>query len=365
MLSVKQRYWIEIFIHTVCWIGVYYTLGALTSSQIRLQVVKNGIVQSQSFERTLYPYLFLTLGFLMLLFYGNIFWLFNKIIRYKQRVVVAGGWFFLIFTANYVIVGMLLRRGLPGFPHMPPVDGPARDVGEWRHTQLIMLLIFLAITGISIAYFFLREWARSELLHNRLQAQQLDTEIKFLKSQISPHFLFNTLNNLFSIAQQKGNDELADGISKLSGMMRYMIYESNVDRVSLQREIEYLQNCIMLHKLRYAEDEVKVVFDYPRVMEGVFVAPMLFIPFVENAFKHGVSINHTSEIKISFAVNEKELIFTCENTVYGTTRMGGESSGIGLENIKRRLALVYPGTHILEMHDRGGKYNVALKIKRE
>ena len=89
------------------------------------------------------------------------------------------------------------------------------------------------------------------------------------------------------MAQGKGNDELADGISTLSGMMRYMIYESNEDRVPLKKEIEYLQNCIVLNKLRYADDEVKVIFNHPDKTEGVFVAPMLFIPFVENAFKHG------------------------------------------------------------------------------
>jgi two-component system LytT family sensor kinase len=104
---------------------------------------------------------------------------------------------------------------------------------------------------------------KSELIQTQLQANQLSTEIKFLKSQINPHFLFNTLNNLFSMAQGKGNDELADGISKLSGMMRYMLYDSNEESVPLSKEITYLEECITLNKLRYADEEVIITFDHP------------------------------------------------------------------------------------------------------
>ena len=118
------------------------------------------------------------------------------------------------------------------------------------------------------------------------------------------------------MAQQKGNDDLADGISKLSGMMRYMIYESNEENVPLKKEIEYLDNCILLNKLRYADDEVKVLFNYPEQTEGVLIAPMLFIPFVENAFKHGVAIGQSSQIDISIAIANKQLVFICENAIY-------------------------------------------------
>ncbi len=159
--------------------------------------------------------------------------------------------------------------------------------------------------GVSIAYFFLKEWARNELVRNQMQAYQLSTEIKFLKSQINPHFLFNTLNNLFSMAQSKGNDELADGISKLSGMMRYMIYDSNAESVPLNKEIAYLEDCITLNKLRYADEEAKVTFSYPGQVQNIFIAPMLFIPFVENAFKHGVSINQPSEIDIAIVADNQ------------------------------------------------------------
>ncbi len=225
-----------------------------------------------------------------------------------------------------------------------------------------LLFIFIIVFGLSIAYFFLKEWSRVEKMRSELAAVQLDTEVKFLKSQVNPHFLFNTLNNLFSMAQKKGNDDLADGISKLSGMMRYMIYESNEENVPLKKEIEYLDNCILLNKLRYADDEVKVIFGHPEQTEGVLIAPMLFIPFVENAFKHGVAIGRSSEIDISISVANKQLTFTCENTIYSVKKMDVEKSGIGLENVKRRLALLYPGKYELFIKTDDNRYIVNLGI---
>jgi len=223
--------------------------------------------------------------------------------------------------------------------------------------------IFVIVFGLSIAYFFLKEWSRVEKMRSDLAAVQLDTEVKFLKSQVNPHFLFNTLNNLFSMAQKKGNDDLADGISKLSGMMRYMIYESNEEKVPLKKEIEYLEDCIQLNKLRYADKEAIIKFDYPSETDDIFVAPMLFIPFVENAFKHGVVIGQSSNIDILLSVNGNELTFTCTNADHShVQKMNGESSGVGLDNVKRRLALLYPGKHQLHITKTDNQYRVELKI---
>lgn len=377
MLSAKKRYWIEIVVHLAFWVGVFYTLNSLTSSHIQVRVDTNGMVTERSEKQVISPFTFLTVGFLAMLFYGNIFWIFRKIIQYKNglvRLAISVGWFMIIFAANYFIVGLFLDHTSPAIhsfqnlafrsfgPHLPPHINTANiRVDNWLHMQLVMLLIFLAVLGISIAYFFLKEWARSELVQNQLEAYQLSTEIKFLKSQINPHFLFNTLNNLFSMAQGKGNDDLADGISKLSGMMRYMIYESNAEYVPLKKEIEYLQNCIVLNKLRYADDEIKVNFNYPSQTEDLVIAPMLFISFVENAFKHGVSIGRPSQIDISISVIENQLTFSCQNTIYSFIKMD-DNKGIGLENIKRRLELVYPGKYILAIKNDDNKYIVELKI---
>jgi two-component system LytT family sensor kinase len=382
MRRIKAKNIIEILIHLAFWIGVYYTLTSLTSSTIRVRVNHNGNIMEKSAVDTIFPYSRITLIFLALLFYGNIFWIFKKVLHYKNLaggIAMAAGWFILVFTANYIFVGSKLNSNIPFEPPLPDFASGKSDaahfmmgrnaifaMGNWVHMQLTMLLIFFTAAGLSVAYFFLKEWARNELVRNQLEAYQLSTEVKFLKSQINPHFLFNTLNNLFSMAQEKGNDELADGISKLSGMMRYMIYDSNAGGVPLNKEIAYLEDCITLNKLRYADDEVKVIFNHPANAGNVTIAPMLFIPFVENAFKHGVSIGQTSDINIAIVLADHRLIFTCINTKYSTIKkMEDEKSGIGLENVKRRLDLLYPGKHTLQISEDEGKYIIKLEIDLE
>jgi two-component system LytT family sensor kinase len=384
MLSAKKRLWIEILLHLLFWAGVLYTLTSLNSSHIHVQVKDRHMYRDQFQESPVDAYVYLTLVFLAILFYGNIFWVFLKAVRYKSslaRLAICAGWFIVIFGANYFIVGSFFNRanpspeppsmGLP--PKQPEVRrdfivrreiGPDPDkvqlvnfmISDWRHLQPILLFAFLVMMGISMAYFFLKAWAKSELI-------QLSTENKFLRSQVNPHFLFNTLNNLFSMAQGKGNDELADGISKLSGMMRYMLYESNEERVPLKQEIEYLQNCIVLNKLRYADDEVKVIIDHPENTGGIFVAPMMFISFIENAFKHGVSIGASSQINIAIVLTGKQLTFNCENANYSfIKKMDVGLSGIGLKNVERRLELVYPGKHRLTINDKDEKFKIKLEI---
>ncbi len=396
MIAIKKKGWIEIVLHIAFWVGVFYTLLSFTEPHIKMRINQNGTILEKDIRRTLSPHIFLALGFMAVLFYSNIFWLLKRALRYKNvliRVILPIAWFSIIFLAsNYLGIllpaqkmsdNVLLMSPPPNKLHITidtnidrvkritvPDDNVRRDVA-FRQSRAfifagdgfsdILLFIFIIIFGLSIAYFFLKEWTRAERFRIRLEAVQLDTEIKFLKSQVNPHFLFNTLNNLFSMAQGRGNDDLADGISKLSGMMRYMIYDSNAESVPLDKEIDYLEDCITLNKLRYADDEVKLTFDYPPQPAGVTIAPMLFIPFVENAFKHGVAIGQTSVIDIAIVIADQKLIFTCVNPKHNAKKMD-EESGIGLENVKRRLDLLYPGKHKLQISEEDGKYIVKLEI---
>ncbi|HVW62809.1 MAG TPA: histidine kinase, partial [Puia sp.] len=291
-------------------------------------------------------------------------------------VAIVTGWSILMFGLNYGVIRALIgavehtpvqRNAVLRLSQGVQVPAPPRfTANDWTGMQLTMAAIFLSVLGIAIAYFFIREWIRNDLRRSQAEAQQLHTEIRFLRSQVNPHFLFNTLNNLFSMAQKKGHEELADSISKLSDMMRYMIYESNTDTVSLQREIAYLEDCIALNKLRYADSEAAVCFRHPApaVAMEVSVAPMLFIPFLENAFKHGVAIGQHSRIELNISVEGKKLIFTCENTDQSAVRkLEEDTGGIGLENVRRRLELVYPGRHELRAGQEENKYIVNLQIE--
>jgi len=385
-MAAKKRLWIEILLHLVFWAGIFYVLTSLNSSHIHVVFKDRTFAGDQYVERPISAYVYIILVFLAALFYGNIFWVFPKMIRYKKglfRLAIGAGWLAMVFGANYFIVGPLFEQANPirepphsfvPFNRDAVLQAPVMKsdhpfslhpeainflIRDWLHIQPVILLI----EGIAIAYFFLKAWAKSELIQTQLQANQLSTEIKFLKSQVNPHFLFNTLNNLFSMAQGKGNDELADGISKLSGMMRYMLYDSNEESVPLSKEITYLQECITLNKLRYADEEVIVTFDQAGPIADSSIAPMLFIPFVENAFKHGVAIGQRAVIQIALAVSGQKLIFTCANTDFSKIRkMEMEISGIGLENVIRRLELVYPGRHRLHIKKEDGKFMVNLEI---
>lgn len=397
MLKIRKKDWIEIALHIAFWVGVFYTLLSFTQPHIKMRINDNGSILEEDIRYTLSPHIFLTLVFMIVLFYGNIFLVFKKALRYQNvliRVLLPIAWFGVIFIADNYADALLppqkkadamltapppkpgqdtIMARLPGsidpMTHVRS-DTAMREVARQQSRAFIfqndgfsntLLFIFIIVFGLSIAYFFLKEWSKAEKMRSDLAAVQLDTEVKFLKSQVNPHFLFNTLNNLFSMAQKKGNHSLADGISKLSGMMRYMIYESNEEKVPLQKEIEYLQDCILLNKLRYADKEAVVKFDFPSDTDGVIIAPMLFISFVENAFKHGVMIGKSSEIDISISVANKQLTFTCRNAAYDVKKMA-ENSGIGLENVKRRLELVYPGKHNLQIEEKDGKYKVNLEI---
>jgi len=423
MFKIKKKDWIEIVLHIAFWVGVFYTLLSFTAPHIKMRINHNGTILEEDIRHTVSPHMFLTLGFMIVLFYGNIFWLFRKALQYKNvliRVTLPIAWLCVIFLADNYADGLLPAQKRTDTMILPPppkdgsavtdneidqVENPAAHPGDikasirrpdsirikgitgsirpdnvQREISLqqarnfvfatngfsnTLLFIFIIVFGLSIAYFFLKEWSRVEKMRSELAAVQLDTEVKFLKSQVNPHFLFNTLNNLFSMAQKKGNDSLADGISKLSGMMRYMIYESNEEYVPLEKEIEYLEDCIVLNKLRYADNEALVSFDFPSDTSGVNIAPMLFIPFVENAFKHGVMIGKSSEIDISIAVASQQLTFSCTNTIYSVKKMEHEKGGIGLENVKRRLDLLYPGKYKLFTKTDDNRYIVNLGITIE
>lgn len=364
----RYSYLIEVIIHGLFWAGVYYALRSLTTTSFNM-MIRTGDQGTQTVAASvLFRYSPVVLVFLMVLFYSNSLWLFRRVIRFKSglmRVLVIAGWSMLLFGMNYLVIRALTgpaeaMRGprLPPFGMPPPAD-------SWSHMQLVIGLVFLAVLAVAMAGFFIKEWIRNELKRSQAEAQQLNIELRFLRSQVNPHFLFNTLNNLFSMAQRKGNDELADGISKLSGMMRYMIYESDAGKVPLQKEIDYLKDYIALNKLRYADSEVAVSFNHPSAAEvaEVQIAPMLFIPFVENAFKHGVAIGQRSFIVLVIGVAPGKLRFSCENADHRASRnLAEEGSGIGLANVKRHLELVYPGAYELHTLCEHGKYSVHLQI---
>lgn len=195
---------------------------------------------------------------------------------------------------------------------------------------------------------------------SKLEEDKLTTEINFLKSQINPHLLFNTLNTIysFSIANAAETPKM---ILKLSDIMRYMLYETNEERVTLQKELDYISDYISLQQLRI-KDRGEVHFDISGSTEGAFIAPMLLISFVENAFKHSMdSMASGILIRVSIAIEGSKLKLHVINT-YEKNASDERIGGIGLQNVQKRLDLLYEGMHDLNVNDNGNEYEIILHL---
>lgn len=224
-------------------------------------------------------------------------------------------------------------------------------------------LAFILVFSVGLSVSVINEWLKSEESKKEMEHERLNTELSLLKSQINPHFFFNTLNNIYSLAILK-SDETASSILKLSAIMRYVLTETEQHLVPLSREIEFLQNYINLQSVRLT-DKVKLNIELDPETDSRQVAPLLFIPFVENAFKYGVSTVEPSEISISLKTEGSKLRFFASNHIVQAARGSMVNTGIGIANVKRRLELLYPGRHRLRISETGDLYTVNLEIDTE
>jgi LytS/YehU family sensor histidine kinase len=194
---------------------------------------------------------------------------------------------------------------------------------------------------------------------SRAQALAYDAQLKMLHYQINPHFLFNTLNNIYSLVYKKSEDA-PEAVMKMSSIMRYMLYDATTDKVLLEKEIEYLKSFIELEKLRIRHKDFAEL-DISGNVEGRTIAPMLLIPFVENAFKHGVKSMGSPGIWVTLQVDPDRICFEVVNYLRKNNLTAkDQGKGIGLTNVRRRLNLLYPGKHDLEISIDDEKYRVKL-----
>ena len=218
-------------------------------------------------------------------------------------------------------------------------------------------LFYLAAFTASIK--LSKDWIQNQQLMKEKEKQYLETELNFLKTQIHPHFFFNTLNNLYSLTLKK-SDQAPEVVLKLSSLMSYMLYESNASKVSLSKEIGYLQNYLDLEKLRFGQ-RLSVLFEMEGPIEEVSIPPMILILFVENSFKHGVKNNiHNIVIEISLKVEGAFLLFSIKNPI--GENVSKENTGIGLKNARRRLELLYGISHQLDISEKDNEFIVYLKM---
>lgn len=295
----------------------------------------------------------------MLLFFYAAYFVLIPRYYFRKKYVVFGLWalFFLLLVA--VLPPLLFpwhRPGPPpGPPGPPPVPGARPGVGfgflffEMGHR----FFLFAATLLFSLTLKINARWRQSE-------REKLNAELSYLRAQINPHFLFNTLNSIYSLSIQK-SDKTPEAVVKLSGMMRYVLGESHNERVSLEREVAYIGDYIDLQKIRLG-DTVKLSYSFTGHMAGRRVAPLVLIPFVENAFKHGVNSEEPSEIWIHIQTDENRLTLEVRNNKVNVTFGQHEKSGLGIENTRNRLNLLYPHRHELIIRNGEREFSVVLKI---
>lgn len=222
----------------------------------------------------------------------------------------------------------------------------------------VLLTIFSIYLILTTLLTFSKSWYKLQ----QVEKEKLSIELNSLKSQVNPHFLFNSLNSIYSLALSK-SEQTADTVLELSNLLRYMLYEVSEEKVELAKEVEMLENYIELQKLR-ADDSTQVTFEVKGTLDEVKIAPLLFFPLIENAFKHGVKgVSDSGFIKISLEV-DRHISFSISNNKGIIDDMEqGKYGGIGLENVRRRLELIYPAQHELDIHDSEEMFEVKLTLK--
>jgi two-component system, LytTR family, sensor kinase len=337
---MKTKY--KILIHVAFWIYMF--------NQILLTVAMMSEKQYDPFEEiTIYPLTSFITFYSIYFIYGLFFTRKNKI-------------FPAILLVTVIVILIPLRIGIEfafwkyiGYSHIKMPESLHIDRNWWYNSLRLVTIYSIYALLIKLAI----GWFETQKLKTELLLERQSGELALLRSQVNPHFLFNTLNNIYSLVYKKSEDA-PEAVMKMSAIMRYMLYDATTDKVLLEKEIEYLKSFIELEKLRIRHKDF-VELNITGNTEGRTIAPMLLIPFVENAFKHGSKNVTTPGIRISLSIMPQQIEFEVTNYVrkYSTVTKD-EVGGIGLINIRRRLNLLYPGKHQLEINSDEDKYNVLL-----
>lgn len=290
---------------------------------------------------------------MVVVFYLNYYVLSTRFYLTKRFLEYA--FFVLLLLLLTVVLNSVVMHTLIGPPHHNHPGPPFQKRG------LIQVILFnrkfyLFLFTLTVSLVF-RLWQRYKLI----ERENLKSELRLLKAQVNPHFLFNTLNSIYSLSLQK-SDKAPEAIVKLSSMMRYVLKEGEGTRVELDKELEYLNDYISLQRLRLTKH---VDLHYDTKVEGnhVLIAPMILIPFVENAFKYGVSTESTTSIRIQVECKDKRLGLVVYNTFHAPLQAKQESTELGIRNAAKRLKLIYPNAHDLKIHQTETDFEVNLSIQ--
>jgi hypothetical protein len=254
------------------------------------------------------------------------------------------------------LIPILVTGAIPFLLFLDQADAHERSEG----LSMALGVIFAFMT-LSFLVWLAKHFVIRAIVKEQREKQSISTELAYLKSQINPHFLFNTLNNIHTLVYTKA-PEAPGAMMQLSSLMRYMLYESNASTVPLTIELQYLRDYIALQQLRYQANDI-VDFRVEGDVDQYYIAPLLFIHLLENAYKHSPATLDTGSIQVIVSVDDKGLQFSCENPI---GKKAGhaleEPPGIGLANVRKRLQLIYPEKHDLQVTPTDTQFNVLLRI---
>lgn len=339
---------VERLIHVVAWgllLGIPFFFTGRYQQELTVVHYVRSVTVSLSF---------------MLVFYVNYCLLVDHFLFTKQI------WKFLLYNL-LLIVGMMLAVHVlmqvlpqPADWHRPP---PPR-VREWQEMAgffLLNFLLYLLVAGLSVAIKMTGGWYQMEAMRKELEASRAEAELQNLKSQLNPHFLFNTLNNIYSLIAISP-ERAQEAVHDLSRLMRYVLYESSCPLVPLSKDLDFVHNYVELMRIRlplHAELQTNIQED----VSGLQIAPLLFISPIENAFKHGISNNKPSFIHLDIRSDKSRILCTVSNSYFPKdTEQDKSGSGIGLQNLRRRLELLYPSKHTFTYGQEGDRYCCTLEI---
>jgi two-component system, LytTR family, sensor kinase len=355
---------LQVFLHIIVWIILFF----LPTYFFYLESSNDWNFLFRSYFQTfLYA----------LIFYLNYLFLIPRLFFSKKKAL------YFIIAASIILLLIPLQgmvnifpppehKRNPGveFPMPPPPDQYGRTgpfIQENRPRPLRegpiyqFLLVSFLVTGFSLGLRFFDKHNLNEKQRKEVEKEKLNTELAFLKNQINPHFFFNTLNNIYSLVHIHVEDG-QKAILQLSKLMRYLLYETEKGNTLLSQEIDFMKNYIELMKLRLSK-KVSLNIVFPENFHDVSIPPLLFLPFIENAFKHGISYRNPSYINILMRVDEGKIHFGCNNSKGGKgDELLKSDPGIGLENVRKRLTLLYPGNHKLNISDSETSFDVVLII---
>ncbi len=304
------------------------------------------------------------LVFMIVAFYVNYLVISPHFFFKKNKLYFFG--ILILFTVLLLITSQILydlleldnlrRESFNGSRVLPPKQN------NGLHPKLLdNFFLMVVVLGFSTGMANIQRLKRNENDQKEIEKARLNTELAFLKNQISPHFFFNSLNNIYALIAIDG-DKAQQSVEKLSGLMRYLIYDSDIKTVELSKEFEFMQNYIDLMQQRLTS-KVKLSVNIQKEVPHVEIPPLIFIPFVENAFKHGISYREPSFIDITLKTDADTLFFKCENSIAKKSGpQNNNQGGLGIVNIKRRLSLLYGEKSKLIQSQKDEIYSIELQI---